>query len=71
MKKLKDSNEIEPLKKAIDELSQVIQKIGAQLYQKVQEEKAEQSEPEIKGKAAAGKEKTVEGEYEEVKEEKK
>ena len=33
LKKLKDSNEIEPLKKAIDELSQVIQKIGAQLYQ--------------------------------------
>ena len=50
LKKIKDSNEIEPLKKAIDELSQVIQKIGAQLYQKVQEEKAEQSEPEIKGK---------------------
>jgi len=71
LKKVKDSNEIEPLKKAMDELSQAIQKIGAQLYQKVQEEKAEQSEPEIKGKAAAGKEKTVEGEYEEVKKEEK
>jgi len=74
LKKLKDSNEIEPLKKAIDELSQVIQKIGAQLYQKVQEEKAEQSEPEIKGKSdkeqtKEGKEKTVKGEYEEVKKE--
>jgi len=83
LKKLKDSNEIEPLKKAMDELSQVIQKIGAQLYQKVQEEKAEQSEPEIKGKATtdsgspggppqneadeASKEKIVEGEHEEVK----
>lgn len=71
LKKLKDSNEIEPLKKALDELSQIIQKIGAQLYQKVQEEKAEQSEPEIKGKATADKEKTVEGEYEEVKKEEK
>jgi molecular chaperone DnaK len=71
LKKLKDSNEIEPLKKALDELSQVIQKIGAQLYQKVQEEKAEQSEPEIKGKANGNKEKTVEGKYEEVKKEKK
>jgi molecular chaperone DnaK len=71
LKKLKDSNEIEPLKKALDELSQVIQKIGAQLYQKVQEEKAEQSEPEIKGKANGNKEKTVEGEYKEVKKEKK
>lgn len=65
LKKLKDSNEIEELKKAIDELSQVIQKIGAQLYKKVEEEKAEQSEPEIKGKD------TVKGEYEEVKEEEK
>jgi len=71
LKKVKDSNEIEALKKAIDELSQAIQKIGAQLYQKVQEEKAEQSEPEIKGKATAGEEKTVEGEYEEVKKEEK
>jgi molecular chaperone DnaK len=71
LKKVKDSNEIENLKKAIDELSQAIQKIGAQLYQKVQEEKAEQSEPEIKGEKEAGQGKTVEGEYEEVKEEKK
>jgi molecular chaperone DnaK len=72
LKKVKDSNEIEPLKKAMDELSQAIQKIGAQLYQKVQEEKAEQAEPEIKGDGSAdntGKAKTVEGEYEEVKEE--
>ncbi|MAF20149.1 MAG: molecular chaperone DnaK [Parcubacteria group bacterium] len=64
LKKLKDSSEIDELKKAIDELSQAIQKIGAQLYQKVQEEKAEQSEPEIKGKS-------VEGEFEDVKEEEK
>lgn len=73
LKKLKDSSEIEPLKKVIDELSQAIQKIGAQLYQKVQEEKAEQSEPEIKEKSNSknNKDKTVEGEYEEVKDEKK
>ncbi|MBL7155022.1 MAG: molecular chaperone DnaK [Candidatus Portnoybacteria bacterium] len=75
LKKLKDSNEIEPLKKALDELSQVIQKSAAQLYQKVQEEKAEQSEPEIKGEksasAKASADKTVEGEYEEVKKEEK
>ena len=50
LKKIKDSAKVEELKKAIDELSQIIQKIGAQLYQKVEEEKAEQSEPEIKGK---------------------
>ncbi|MFH1671288.1 MAG: Hsp70 family protein, partial [Candidatus Portnoybacteria bacterium] len=70
LKKIKDNSKIEELKKAIDELSQVIQKIGAQLYQKVEEEKAEQSEPEIKDKEE-DKEKTVEGEFEEVKEEKK
>ncbi len=64
LKKLKDSNEVDSLKKAIDELSQVIQKIGAQLYQKVEEEKKEQSEPEIKGDK-----KTVKGEYEEIKKE--
>ncbi|OIO50693.1 MAG: molecular chaperone DnaK [Parcubacteria group bacterium CG1_02_44_65] len=73
LKKAKNGNEMEPLKRAIDELSRVIQKIGAQLYQKVEEEKKEQSEPEIKaGPAERGKEeKPVEGEYEEVKEEKK
>jgi len=80
LKKLKDSGEIEELKKAIDELSQVIQKIGAQLYQKVEEEKAEQSEPEIKGDESpdvksgsrpegVGK-KVKEGEFEEVEKEK-
>ena len=71
LKKIKDSSEIEELKKTIDELSQVIQKIGSQLYQKVEEEKAEQSEPEIKGesKEEEDKGKTVEGEYEEVKNE--
>ncbi len=68
LKKLKDSSEIDTLKKALDDLSQSIQKIGAQLYQKVEEEKAEQSEPEIKGK---GSDSTKEGEFEEVKEEKK
>ncbi|PIV10510.1 MAG: molecular chaperone DnaK [Candidatus Portnoybacteria bacterium CG03_land_8_20_14_0_80_41_10] len=71
LKKIKDSHEIETLKKAIDELSQVIQKIGAQLYQKVQEEKQEQSEPQMKEGKKTDKEKTVEGEYEEVKEEDK
>jgi len=75
LKKAKDGNEIEPLKKALEELSRVIQKIGAQLYQKVEEEKKEQSEPEIKaGEKTAGQpedKKPVEGEYEEVKEEKK
>lgn len=61
LKKAKDSAAIDELKKAIDDLSQEIQKIGAQLYKDVEKEKAEQSEPEIKDK-------TVEGEYEEVKE---
>jgi molecular chaperone DnaK len=67
LKKIKDGNEIEPIKKTMDDLSQAVQKIGAQLYQKVQEEKAEQSEPEIK--KGEEEKKTVEGEYEEVKKE--
>ena len=70
VKKLKDKDEIDPLKKALEDLSQEIQKIGAQLYQKVQEEKAEQSEPEIKS-GKEKKEKTVDGEFEEVKKEEK
>jgi molecular chaperone DnaK len=71
LKKAKDRQDTEALKKAIDDLSQIIQKIGSQLYQKVQEEKAEQSEPELKEKSANPEPKTTEGEYEEVKEEKK
>ncbi|MFH1611957.1 MAG: molecular chaperone DnaK [bacterium] len=75
LKKAKDGNEIEPLKKALEDLSQAIQKVGAQLYQSVQEEKAEQSEPEIKEKCdhgnSEGGDKTTEGEFEEVKEEEK
>ncbi|MFH1551772.1 MAG: molecular chaperone DnaK [bacterium] len=73
LKKVKDSDDIDILKKAIDDLSRAIQKIGAQLYQKVEEEKAEQSEPEIKQEGSDSnpddKEKTVEGEFEEVKKE--
>jgi len=83
LKKVKDSSDREEIRKKMDDLSQIIQKVGTQLYQKVQEEKIEQSEPEIKGKAGknnkaektesdsdSDKEKTVEGEFEEVKEEK-
>ncbi|MBU1177106.1 molecular chaperone DnaK [Patescibacteria group bacterium] len=66
LRKLKDDGEIDALKKALDDLSQAIQKIGAQLYQKVEEEKAEQSEPEIKGK---GSDSVKEGEFEEEKKE--
>ncbi|MFH1388371.1 MAG: molecular chaperone DnaK [Patescibacteria group bacterium] len=62
LRKLKDDGKIDVLKKALDDLSQAIQKIGAQLYQKVEEEKAEQSEPEIKGK---GSDSVKEGEFEE------
>jgi len=65
LKKVKDGSNKEAIQKALDELSQEIQKIGAQLYQKVQEEKKEVTEePELKSN---GKKKTVEGEYEEVK----
>jgi len=32
LEKVKDSKDIEPIKKAIEEMEQVVQKIGAQMY---------------------------------------
>jgi molecular chaperone DnaK len=46
LKKVKDSNTIEDINSKISELSQAIQKIGAQLYQQVQQEKKEEKEPD-------------------------
>jgi len=66
LKKLKDGDDVEAIKKAADELSQSAQKVGAAMYQQAQQA----------GQAASGAEqpsgestdnKTVEGEYEEVK----
>ncbi len=66
LKKVKDGDDKEAIKKAADELAQTAQKIGAAMYQaasqqteKPKNEKTEEQEDK--------KDKTVEGEYEEVK----
>jgi molecular chaperone DnaK len=69
LKKIKDSNELEAIKKAIDELSVEIQKIGAQMYQQTEETKKEVTdEPEISsegGNSSTGEKGSIEGEFEE------
>jgi molecular chaperone DnaK len=65
LKKIKDSNEKEAIKKAVDELSSEIQKIGSQMYEKTQEAQKEVTdEPEIE-KGDSDKKGPIEGEFEE------
>jgi len=61
LKKVKDSDNIEEIKQKTAELSQVIQKVGAELYKAAQEKKpeGESKKPEEEGK------KPEEGEYKE------
>jgi len=62
VKKVKDGNDEAALKKAVDELSQEIQKIGSEMYkQEKATEKEVTEEPEIKDKG----DKTIKGEFEE------
>ncbi len=71
LKKVKDGSDYDVLKKAMDDLSQTIQKIGAQMYQQSQsgqptspaEDNASEQQPDNK--------KPMEGEFEEKKEENK
>ncbi|NIP32589.1 molecular chaperone DnaK [Candidatus Saccharibacteria bacterium] len=69
LKKVKDGDDIEAIKKAADELSQSAQKVGAAMYQ---QEQAAQTPPtgeqSATDQAQSAGEKTVEGEFEEVKE---
>ena len=71
LKKVKDGDDFEAIKKASEDLSQEVQKVGQQMYQAAQQ--AEQAKQ--KGSAAAkGKNKsgeTVKGKAEEVKDDKK
>jgi len=57
LKKVKDSDNIEKLKSKTQELSQVIQKIGSEMYKATQEKKTEEKKED--------KEKPEEGEYKE------
>ena len=61
LKKVKDSGNIEELKTKTQELSQVIQKIGSEMYKTTQEKKTEEKKEEKKD----NKEKPEEGEYKE------
>ncbi len=65
LKKVKDGEDLEAIKKASDELSQAAQKIGQAMYQKQQQAGAKQAGPQDK------KGNVKEGEYEEVKKDEK
>lgn len=69
LKKVKDLNDSAEIKKAMDDLSQEIQKIGAQMYQQT-EQKPPQGETSAEGESTPGEKGKedkgpIEGEYEE------
>jgi len=68
LKKIKDGDDIEAIKKAADELATSAQKVGAAMYQQEQAAGAAAGSEEAKPE---GEKSTVEGEYEEVKEDEK
>jgi molecular chaperone DnaK len=65
LKKIKDGNDKEAIKKSLDELSSEIQKIGSQMYQQTEQNKQEVTdEPEIQNEGNGGKKGPIEGEFE-------
>ena len=54
LKKAKDGSDENEIKKALDELSAEVQKLGAAIYQGVQEKEKETEEPEVKGSEDKG-----------------
>jgi len=73
LKKIKDGNDVDAIKKASDELSAEIQKVGAAMYQQqdpsAQGQSDQTSEQKKEGESKAddkGKDEPVEGEYKEV-----
>ena len=66
LKKVKDGEDAEAINKALEEMNQTVQKIGQAMYQ----QQAQANQPTA-GQSAEDKEQPVEGEVEEVKEEKK
>ena len=65
LKKVKDSDNIEEIKAKSSELSQVIQKVGSELYKAAQEKKPEQETKEGEENKNEEKKDTQEGEYKE------
>ncbi|OGZ34249.1 MAG: molecular chaperone DnaK [Candidatus Portnoybacteria bacterium RBG_13_41_18] len=69
LKKVKDGNDDSAIKKAMDELSQAVQKIGEQMY-KAQQEQQKKSEGDAQQPGDGGKKNddgTIEGEFKEKK----
>lgn len=64
LKKIKDGEDKDNIKKATDELNEAIQKVGAAMYESAQKEAKEEEKSKTDDKG------TAEAEYEEVKEEK-
>ncbi|MEK9165763.1 MAG: Hsp70 family protein, partial [Patescibacteria group bacterium] len=69
VREVKDKDDLEAIKKATEELSQAIQKVGAQMYQQTQQQSDNQQQKSDEDKSDGNKKdnKTVEGEFEEVK----
>jgi molecular chaperone DnaK len=78
VREVKDKDDVEAIKKATEELSQAIQKVGAAMYSQAQaagqagakQESEDSKKPDGDDQKKEG-DKTVEGEFEEVKEDKK
>ena len=71
LKKVKDGDNLEEIKKASEELNQAIQKVGAAMYQTAQKAQAEKTKEKKSSSDSQDKKETVEGEYEEVEDKKK
>ena len=69
VKKVKDSKDLEPIKSAIKDMEEVVQKIGAAMYQKQQQ--APGANPAEDKKEDKDKKDPVEGDFEEVKKDEK
>ena len=73
LKKVKDGKELEPIKSAMTEMDEAVQKIGAAMYQQ-QAQSAGAAGPEAETKSDDDKKSdkdAVEGDFEEVKDEDK
>jgi molecular chaperone DnaK len=71
LRKIKDSGDVEAIKKSLTELEDVVQKIGAALYQAAAAQEQASATPEQNTTGEEKKEEPVEGDFKEVKEEDK
>jgi len=71
LKKVKDTDQYDEIKKKMDEMNEVAQKIGADMYQQQAQADKQAGETKEEGKKEEKKNGTVEGEFEEEKKEEK